>query len=339
MKINRNNYEAYFLDYIEGRLNKKDSEEIEAFLINNPDLEEELFGIEDYQLPICNAKYEDKEKLYLNENNITNSNFNDYCVAYIEDDLTREEKNIFLREIKGDKKKGKEFNLFLQTKLKYTEIIYPNKKSLYRYSVLPSKITKYASIAALITLFLGFSLFFQQPLDKEMGAKIVVKPINTQKGILRNTYKSQLAKVKVKKKKIQTKSAQLKSEGDLDDALIVTDIPKLENQTIANIQSKQMHKISNISPLVNKEAINDLSDLRALAAKKIADSPLVDLPKAKNKAWLVTKFIIRGIAKITNRDIEIKDKISDEGKIEYLAISTPDFRYERNMGDKLFNKP
>jgi len=339
MKINRNNYEAYFLDYIEGRLNKKDLEEIEAFLKNNPDLEEELLGIEEIRLPVCNVKYEDKEKLYLNDNNITNSKFYDLCIAYIEDDLTNEEKNTFLKEVKRDNKKEVEFNLFLQTKLKHTEKIFPNKKSLYRYSVLPSKIIKYTSIAALITLLLALSVFFKQPVKKEIGAIIVVRPNVVQKGIVKNTNKNHLVELKVKKKIKHKNSEQLKNESPLNDELIVINIPNLEKQTIANIQSKQMHKISNISIKSSKIIINDLSDLRALAVQKIADSPLVELPQAKNKAWLVTKFIILGIAKITKRDIEIKDKVSDEGKIEYLAISTPDFRYERNMTDKLLNRP
>lgn len=40
--INKDNYEAYFLDYLEGNLSEKDKKELELFLIENPKLGEEL---------------------------------------------------------------------------------------------------------------------------------------------------------------------------------------------------------------------------------------------------------------------------------------------------------
>jgi len=338
MKINRNNYEAYFLDYIEGRLNKKELKEIQAFLINNPDLEEELMGIDEFQLPASNVKFEEKEKLYINENTFTNSIFNDNCVAYMEDDLSSEQKQAFLKEIKADKKKEREFGLFLQTKLKPTEINFSGKKSLYRYSIFASQMTKYISIAALITLFLGLSVIFQQPSKMEMGAKIVLKTNLVQKGRVKTKGKS-VADIQSKQQIPHNNTEQVKNENIINDELAVVDIPILEKQTITKIQVTPKHKKLDYSLIATNIKINDLSDLRALAIKKMAESPLMELPETKNKAWLVTKFIIHGIAKITKRDIEIKDRVSDEGKIEYLAISTPDFRYERNRTSKLFNKP
>lgn len=42
MMINRNNYEAFFLDYIEGRLNEEQRAEVQLFLLANPDLAAEI---------------------------------------------------------------------------------------------------------------------------------------------------------------------------------------------------------------------------------------------------------------------------------------------------------
>jgi hypothetical protein len=42
MEINRNNYEAYFLDELEGKLSAQNREELQAFLLIHPDLAEEL---------------------------------------------------------------------------------------------------------------------------------------------------------------------------------------------------------------------------------------------------------------------------------------------------------
>ena len=42
MKINRNNYEAFFIDYLEGNLDEKMVDDFIEFLQQNPDLKEEL---------------------------------------------------------------------------------------------------------------------------------------------------------------------------------------------------------------------------------------------------------------------------------------------------------
>lgn len=42
MTINRNNYEMYFLDYLEGNLDPVMEEELKTFLANHPDLSAEL---------------------------------------------------------------------------------------------------------------------------------------------------------------------------------------------------------------------------------------------------------------------------------------------------------
>ena len=45
-KINRNNYESYFLDFLEGNITPEDSEQLKFFLEANEDLKEELYSFE-----------------------------------------------------------------------------------------------------------------------------------------------------------------------------------------------------------------------------------------------------------------------------------------------------
>ena len=60
MKINRNNYEAYFLDYIEGTLGFAEKAELEAFLVINPDLKIELDNFETISLPLAENIFHEK---------------------------------------------------------------------------------------------------------------------------------------------------------------------------------------------------------------------------------------------------------------------------------------
>ena len=43
MKINRNNYEIFFVDYSDGKLSENQIENLMAFISLNPDLEEEFY--------------------------------------------------------------------------------------------------------------------------------------------------------------------------------------------------------------------------------------------------------------------------------------------------------
>ena len=87
MTINYDNYEAYFLDFIEGRLDLSKLEELKAFLEINPDLKENLETIELLYITPDLTVYTDKQslkKLNFEETEITETSINDFCIAYNE---------------------------------------------------------------------------------------------------------------------------------------------------------------------------------------------------------------------------------------------------------------
>jgi len=55
MQIDRNNYESYFLDFLEGRLSEQEIDNLLTFLRNNPDLEDRLLSIDKYVVESNNA--------------------------------------------------------------------------------------------------------------------------------------------------------------------------------------------------------------------------------------------------------------------------------------------
>ena len=52
MDINRQNFETYFIDYLDGRLDPGQVAELLSFLEKNPDLERELKEFENIQIYI-----------------------------------------------------------------------------------------------------------------------------------------------------------------------------------------------------------------------------------------------------------------------------------------------
>jgi len=63
--INKDNYEAYFLDFLEGNLLEKDKKELEAFLKENPKFGEELKAYDNslFLIPDMEISFKEKESL------------------------------------------------------------------------------------------------------------------------------------------------------------------------------------------------------------------------------------------------------------------------------------
>jgi len=95
MKINRDNYEAYFLDYHEGALNPEEMAEVLVFVGQNPDLKEQFEEFENISLPADESiSFSGKDFLKMNTGiftgQITLSNIEEYLVAEAEGVLSAE---------------------------------------------------------------------------------------------------------------------------------------------------------------------------------------------------------------------------------------------------------
>ncbi|OFX35248.1 MAG: hypothetical protein A2X08_07360 [Bacteroidetes bacterium GWA2_32_17] len=135
MKINRINYELYFVAYLDNNLSHSDMLELMAFLVQNPDLEEELNLVKDIKLEpetICfDAKNSLKKKN--EEIEITKEKFDELCIGKIENTLNKEEKILLERYIKLNPELEKEFKLFELTILQPDlSVEFTSKESLKR---------------------------------------------------------------------------------------------------------------------------------------------------------------------------------------------------------------
>jgi hypothetical protein len=95
MKINRDNYEAYFLDYHEGTLTPEEMAEVLVFVGQNPDLKEEFEEFENISLPTDESiNFAGKDFLKVNAGiyagPVTLNNIEEYLVAEAEGLLSDE---------------------------------------------------------------------------------------------------------------------------------------------------------------------------------------------------------------------------------------------------------
>lgn len=129
MTINKNNYEAYFLDYHEGNLSPQEVADLFLFLSLYPELKKEFdnfenITLEDYSSPV----FENKDSL---KKNITADNREEYFIQAIEGTLAPAEQLLLEQFLKAHPEFLPEFQLFQKTKLQSDpSIVFENKSIL-----------------------------------------------------------------------------------------------------------------------------------------------------------------------------------------------------------------
>jgi hypothetical protein len=156
MNINRDNYESYFIDFLDGTLAPASVDELLDFLSANPDLAQEMKGMERMVLepsvveefPVC-----DLLKTELD----CQPFFDDACIQYMEGDMQLEQQIEFEAFVSKKPERQHELNLFFATKLKPNlNETFGNLYALKRYPFAQSTgvvLAVAASIAVLIGLW------------------------------------------------------------------------------------------------------------------------------------------------------------------------------------------
>jgi len=157
MKITRDNYEPFFLDYLEGNLEENRIDEFLDFLETNPDLKEELQLFENVRLPEDHIVFSEKDRLYKSQDE-AKASLEHKTIAYLEGDLDKEERKLFEAYLAGHPELQKDYQLFSKTKLvPDTGIIFQAKKKLYKKSGAVIFMNWAARAAAVIILLWGIN--------------------------------------------------------------------------------------------------------------------------------------------------------------------------------------
>jgi hypothetical protein len=160
MKLNRNNYEEYFILYLDNELDSDDRREVEAFAKQNPDLATELEMLMQSKLtPDADILYADKGSLMrFDSASISLSNYEEWLTAYIDNELTDGERKDVEVFVAGNPSIQRQLNLLLQTKLQPEAIVFPYKESLYRKEENTRVISmRWWRVAAAAVLLIGVS--------------------------------------------------------------------------------------------------------------------------------------------------------------------------------------
>jgi hypothetical protein len=185
MNINRNNYESFFLMYVDNELSAGERAEVEAFVTENPDLKAELDMLREVVLtPEPELRFNNKQALLKGNplNPVNELNYEEYFVLYADDELTIEEKQFVEEFVYKNPRYQHEFELILEAKLVADKtVVYPDKQSLYRTEkdrrVVYLRWQKIAAAAVVAGLMLVSAWYFLAN-DNNQNAPIVAQTNN-----------------------------------------------------------------------------------------------------------------------------------------------------------------
>jgi len=177
MKIDKSNFEAYFLDYHEGNLDPRQVESLMEFLDSEPGLRAVFDTFEAITAPTPNHVTFDF-KSHLKRGTVTPENYEWYYAAYFEGDLGTDERSMvefFAMEHPGMQK---ELYRMLQTKLHADYgLVFPQKEAIKRPVMVPLygtflRVLRVAA-AVLILFAVGFFLMRQPDTNFRLGNRLI----------------------------------------------------------------------------------------------------------------------------------------------------------------------
>ncbi|MFO8023283.1 MAG: hypothetical protein R6U65_12500 [Perlabentimonas sp.] len=339
MLITRDNYESYFIDFIDGNLSQREKDLLYLFLEENPDLKQEFDGITDTVLLKPEYKYQQKETLKKADfNKLGVDNEFDYlCIAESENDITLNERKDLEKLLAGNETNKRVRSLISRIKLKpdLTQN-FPNKNSLKRTPIfsLPRKtIVSISSAAAGLALLAGvFTLInivvktespqivaYQNPENIKAPRVVEDDSLNGKSEQQAASRVKSITKPKVGTEKITTSNVPITSnipEKRVDDNRVITAVKTVTTIKPTNLEVKSIADLAPKLPVTNERFINK---------KSPKNRTILAVGKGGSREMTFIDFAQRGVnrlAEITGANINLDSDKDSEGKLKKISFES-----------------
>jgi len=343
MEISRQNYEPYFVDYLEGKLNDEQLGVLMSFLDFNPDLKEEFEDIQKMRLTPDETVFPGKDRLLKSESDLVEEdilrNFDMYCISSVEDDIAEEDEAI-LQGIIGENTDLKDtYMLYRSARLQPDEsILYPGKARLKKRFIQGKYRIILPVAAAVAALLILLQIFSGNGPEKNSANQAFKSPATykhhqenyspTTKGVQSPKETPSLIKsekstgiFQVKKKDIQGKESQMAersiTEAESNNTREVIQLARIEPEPVSQLQGSNFQS-GEIPPVSQK-----LRQTNRLAEHGDLTEISVDIPKVS--IWMLADASVRGLNSVSEDEYYLDREKDNNGKIRRITFDSPIF--------------
>jgi hypothetical protein len=358
MKINRNNYALFFIDYLDGNLSDLDILMLEDFLLINPDLRAELEGTEKIMLNPEPVIFDRKDLLIKPDLSlpVNVNNYEDFCVAAAEGDLD-------IEKLKGlneynKQNPGSEKILALFRKLHLapdSPIVFQGKEKLKKgLLVFPRKVLfPVLSVAAAIAII--FIIYLQQESHSEnisaiaSGLPVTVSDspknenndLNADQPIIRKQekYQEQASIIAFSYPKAKKKSPVVKARESFEKKN--TDNKKKEALPTQRLNPSFQIKLPSVADnstgrgtivtekiryntIISNGSTPDYLSLSEYARKQLSEKVLGTIIPADShiSAWQLADAGITGLNKLTGGQMKLEKTTGHDGHVTSYSFNS-----------------
>ncbi len=343
MEISRQNYEQYFVDYLDGKLNDEQVAVLMSFLEFNPDLNEEFTDIEKMCLAPDETKFSGKANLLKSESDLSEADilrdFDMYCISSMENDIADEDEEILQGIIRDDPDREDTYMLYRSTLLLPDEsIFYPGKAKLKkRFINIPYRIILPAAAAAaalliILQVFTGkgpevynVTQTFQSPEpsndNKEISSPLTkdVQPPAETPSLTREEKSSGISPVN---NGLTPGKGSHMADGSIIEAELNTNRETIQ---LARIASKSIPQVSG-SIASSEEIPPAYMKLRQTAKLPGNGDPAeISGDNPKLSLWILADVGVRGLNSVSEDEYHLDREKDKNGKTRRITFDTPVF--------------
>jgi anti-sigma factor RsiW len=309
MKIDRHNYEEFFLLYVDNELNPDQKKQVEKFVQENAHLQEEFVMLQQSKLITDDSIVFGRKDLLMKDEEssfINMSNYEEWLVLYTDNELNEDERATVEKFSNAHTHVKAELDLFIQTKLQSEEIRFPEKKSLYRTKEKIRSISlvwRRVAVAAILIIAAGVITFFV--LNRNSSSATTKGGIAKTKNESESNHSANTVKEE-NKQTVQDNSSSVKQQPEIAKVSVQSN----EKQTQIN-QEKQNNlqkKQQNILPVTADNSTSTKTDIQSQRPGIINNLAFVNTnePQIKN-------------------DVAINEKIQSSQLIKKDDVTSPTF--------------
>jgi len=344
MGINKENYEQFFLDYLEGNLSPEEKQELADFIIAHPELRSLLDDFDGTPIPPDRITYLKKERLKKNIHNsvhINEGNAEAWMIASIEGNLNATEAFELSEFISKNPVFERELELYRKTRIVPDETItFPLKSSLKKkapYILLKRSGWISALVAAVIILFFGIRFFLLRPPSPDALPEMTIAsgsagidqtiPTTASESLPENPKKilaashAAVPEQPVTGADTATATSERTGVSRIKDRHFVLSVNTSSTTTsylsLKNETEAPKIKVEKNQPLISKVTEN----IFAQAGKSIRERTRLDnIRNQRLNFWGVLSSGIKGYNTITDRNVELFVRQDEKGKVSSYTL-------------------
>ena len=346
MNITRNNYEAFLIDYMDGRLDPIQSNQLLNFLTQNPDLKKEFERYENIKISPSKDIHLKKQILKRNFSDIkkiNKTNFEEFCIAKLEGDLQENDEIRLSQYMDKHPEMIKDYNLYSRLYLKPDyNIKYPGKNNIKKSVLLMYKRSMYFYVSSAAAIIIVIMLVFMPKKQKEEISKVQFADITPEKEIVQkketqNNTEIDLGSTLEEIKEVQPANKILNTR-------LKNAIP---DKPINNTATREKEMLSYLNPIeagientfnypnliMNRLGTTENYQegnfaLKDIFIRKLKNSILQKdfSTNIKNKIiWSAAEAGIKSYNYLTESEVELEKKLNSEGKVVAFALNSESF--------------